>query len=53
MKALVYHGTGKVTVDTVADPRLEDDSDIILKVTLTAIYGSDLHLFDGLIPIVE
>jgi threonine dehydrogenase-like Zn-dependent dehydrogenase len=50
MKAAVIHGPGKVTYDTVDDPKLEAFSDIILKVTATAICGSDLHIYSGGIP---
>lgn len=50
MKAAVIHGPGKVTYDTVTDPVLRDPGDIILKVTATAICGSDLHIYSGGIP---
>src|ERR1700760_4473738 len=50
MKAAVIHGPKKVTYDTVPDPTLKDDRDIILKVTATAICGSDLHIYTGGIP---
>lgn len=50
MKAAVIHGPGNVTCDTVDDPILKDDRDIILKVTSTAICGSDLHIYSGGIP---
>jgi threonine dehydrogenase-like Zn-dependent dehydrogenase len=50
MKAAVIHGPGKVTYDTVDDPKLKDKRDIILKVTATAICGSDLHIYSGGIP---
>lgn len=50
MKALVYHGSKNVKVDTVPDRILNEDTDIILKVTATAICGSDLHLYAGKIP---
>lgn len=53
MKALVYHGAGKVSVDTVANPAIQHPADVIIKVTSTAICGSDLHLFGGLVPTVE
>ncbi|UDU83152.1 zinc-dependent alcohol dehydrogenase [Pseudomonas sp. HN2-3] len=53
MRALTYHGTHNVKVDTVPDPVLEDSEDIILRVTATAICGSDLHLYRGKIPTVE
>lgn len=50
MKALTYHGPHRVKVETVPDPVLEQPDDIILRVTATAICGSDLHLYRGKIP---
>lgn len=45
MKAAVIHGPGIVTYDTIADPSIRSNTDIILKVTALAICGSDLHIF--------
>jgi threonine dehydrogenase-like Zn-dependent dehydrogenase len=50
MRALVYHSAHEVKVDTVPDPILIEPDDIILKVTATAICGSDLHLYRGNVP---
>ncbi len=50
MKAAVIHGPGKISYDIVEDPTIKNDTDIILKVTATAICGSDLHLYSGGIP---
>ncbi len=50
MKAAVIHGPGKIGYDTVPDPAIQNDRDIILKVTATAICGSDLHIYSGGIP---
>lgn len=50
MKALVFHHPKKVQVDEVPDPILEQETDIILKVSSTAICGSDLHIYNGFIP---
>lgn len=50
MKAIVYEGIRNVKVKEVEDPKLEKHDDIIVKVTSTAICGSDLHLIHGLIP---
>ncbi len=50
MKAAVFHKPGDISVDTVDDPRIEDPGDIILKVTSTAICGSDLHILHGAVP---
>lgn len=50
MKALTYQGAHDVRVETVPDPALEADDDILLRVTATAICGSDLHLYRGKVP---
>lgn len=50
MKAVVYHGRYDVRVEEVPDPHIEEPRDAIVKVTSTAICGSDLHLYDGYIP---
>lgn len=50
MKAIVYDGMQDVKVKSVNDPSIEKSDDIIIKVTSTAICGSDLHLVHGLIP---
>ncbi len=53
MKALCWHGKGDVSVDNVPDPEIFDPRDAIIKVTATAICGSDLHLLDGYQPTME
>ncbi|MBK5009897.1 glutathione-dependent formaldehyde dehydrogenase [Pseudomonas sp. S60] len=53
MRALTFHGAQDVRVDTVPDPSLQADDDVILRVTATAICGSDLHLYHGRIPQTE
>ncbi|MGJ0191375.1 zinc-dependent alcohol dehydrogenase [Pantoea sp. RRHST58] len=53
MRALTYHGPHRVRVETVPDPVLQEPDDIILRVTATAICGSDLHLYRGKIPGTE
>ncbi len=50
MKAIVYNGIKNVEVRNVEDPKIEKSDDIIVKVTSTAICGSDLHLIHGFIP---
>ena len=50
MKALVFHGPRNVSVDTVDDPTLKDSRDAIIRVTSTAICGSDLHIYNGSLP---
>ncbi|MFO1349549.1 MAG: zinc-dependent alcohol dehydrogenase [Gammaproteobacteria bacterium] len=53
MKALCWHGKEDIRVDTVPDPIIVDPRDVIIKVTATAICGSDLHLYDGYMPSME
>ena len=53
MQALTYHGSRDVRVETVADPVIQKSNDIILRVTATAICGSDLHSYRGKIPGVK
>jgi len=53
MRALAWHGKHDVRVDTVDDPEIVNPRDAILKVTSTAICGSDLHLYDGYIPTMK
>lgn len=50
MRALTWHGTKDVRVETVPDPEIVNPRDAILKISSTAICGSDLHLYDGVIP---
>ncbi len=53
MKALCWTGTEKVTVETVPDPRILNPHDCIVRITSSAICGSDLHLYDGFIPTMQ
>ncbi len=48
MRALTWQGTGKVSVEEVPDPRIEEPTDAVVRMTSTAICGSDLHLYDVL-----
>jgi len=50
MKALTYQGSKNVSLDNVPDPILQAPDDIVLRVTATAICGSDLHIYHGKIP---
>jgi threonine dehydrogenase-like Zn-dependent dehydrogenase len=50
MQALTWHGKNDVRVDTHPDPVIVNPRDAIIKITSTAICGSDLHLYDGVIP---
>ena len=53
MRALAWHGKQDMRCDTVPDPRIEHPQDAIIKVTACAICGSDLHIYDGMIPTME
>ena len=50
MKAIVYEGMKNVKVKEVTDPTIENLDDVVIKVTSTAICGSDLHLIHGMVP---
>ncbi|WP_080059384.1 zinc-dependent alcohol dehydrogenase [Spirosoma aerolatum] len=53
MRAAVFHKIGDIRVENTADPRIEDARDALIRVTSTAICGSDLHIYDGFIPQLE
>lgn len=53
MKALCWHGANDVRVDNVPDPKIINPRDAIVKITSTAICGSDLHLYNGFIPTMQ
>ncbi|HRE82146.1 MAG TPA: zinc-dependent alcohol dehydrogenase [Opitutaceae bacterium] len=53
MKAAVWMGKKKIEVQTVPDPQILNPQDCIVKITATAICGSDIHLYDGVIPTLE
>lgn len=47
MKAVVYKGPFEVAVEEVDDPKIQDPTDVIVRITSTAICGSDLHMYEG------
>jgi threonine dehydrogenase-like Zn-dependent dehydrogenase len=53
MRALTWHGKHDVRVETVPDPKIVNPRDAIIKITSTAICGSDLHLYDHTIPTMK
>ncbi|HAZ44278.1 MAG TPA: glutathione-dependent formaldehyde dehydrogenase, partial [Cyanobacteria bacterium UBA11371] len=53
MKAVCWHGAKDVRVETVPDPKILNPRDAIIKITSTAICGSDLHIYDGFIPTMQ
>lgn len=53
MKALCWHGKDDVRINNVEDPKIEEERDIILEVTSTAICGSDIHILSGMVPTMQ
>src|SRR5919199_5394365 len=53
MKAVAWHGKRDVRVDEVPDPRIEEPTDMVVRLTTTAICGSDLHLYEVLGPFMN
>jgi threonine dehydrogenase-like Zn-dependent dehydrogenase len=53
MRALCWQGKEKVTIETVPDPKILNPRDAVLRITTSAICGSDLHLYDGYIPTMQ
>ena len=53
MRANVWHGKNDMRIEQVPDPRILNPRDAIVKITSTAICGSDLHLYDGYVPSME
>ena len=53
MKALCWHGKSDMRYERVPDPKILDPRDAIIKVTACAICGSDLHIYNGVIPEME
>jgi threonine dehydrogenase-like Zn-dependent dehydrogenase len=53
MKALTWHGKRDVRIDDVPDPRIEKPTDALVRITTTAICGSDLHLYEVMGPFID
>jgi alcohol dehydrogenase len=53
MKALVYHGPEKISLDDVPVPKIIEQDDVIVKVTTSTICGTDIHIWHGGMPEVE
>ena len=47
MKAVVYKGAFEVAVEEVPDPKIQDPTDVVVRITSTCICGSDLHMYEG------
>ena len=50
MKAVVFHGVGDIRMDDVPEPRIEDPTDAVVRITASAICGTDLHFVRGTVP---
>src|SRR3954470_4420488 len=50
MRAIVFHGIGDIRLDDVAEPKIKDDTDAIVRITASAICGTDLHFVRGTMP---
>ncbi len=53
MRANCWHGKNDVRVETVPDPKILNQTDAIIRITSSAICGSDLHLYNGFVPTME
>src|SRR5215468_7027571 len=50
MRAVVFHRVGDIRIEDVDEPKLENDDDVIVRLTSSAICGTDLHLVRGTVP---
>jgi threonine dehydrogenase-like Zn-dependent dehydrogenase len=50
MKAVVFHGIGDIRLDTVPDPTIQQPTDAVVRITSSAICGTDLHMIRGTMP---
>src|SRR2546430_3890430 len=50
MKAVVFHGIGDIRLDNIKEPKIQDDYDAIVRMTASAICGTDLHFVRGTVP---
>src|ERR1051325_11787017 len=50
MKAVVFHGIGDIRLDDVKEPKLKEKTDAIVRLTASAICGTDLHMIRGTLP---
>lgn len=53
MKALTWQASNTVSVEEVPDPQIQEPTDAVIRVTSTAICGSDLHLYEVLTPFMD
>src|SRR5881397_1486829 len=50
MKAIVFHGVGNIRLDEVPEPKIQEPTDAIVRLTASAICGTDLHMVRGTMP---
>jgi threonine dehydrogenase-like Zn-dependent dehydrogenase len=50
MKAVVFHGIGNIRLEDVAEPEIKESTDAIVRITASAICGTDLHMIRGTSP---
>jgi len=53
MKAVVFHGVGDIRLDNVPEPRIQQQTDAIVGLSVSAICGTDLHVIRGTVPGME
>ena len=53
MKAVVFHGVGDIRLDDVREPKIKEQTDAIVRLTASAICGTDLHFIRGTVPGVK
>lgn len=47
MRAVIYQGAEKVAIEDVEDAHIEEPTDVLMRVTSSALCGSDLHMYEG------
>jgi threonine dehydrogenase-like Zn-dependent dehydrogenase len=50
MKAIVFHGVGDIRLENVSDPKIQEPTDAVVRLTASAICGTDLHFVRGTVP---
>jgi threonine dehydrogenase-like Zn-dependent dehydrogenase len=53
MKAVVFHGIGDIRLEDVPEPRIQESTDAIVRITASAICGTDLHMVRGTMAMME
>ena len=53
MQAVVFHGIGDIGLENVAEPKIKEGTDAIVRITASAICGTDLHFVRGTVPVLK